>query len=125
MVGSSASIVSYRFFAPVVCLVLIYVVVDHLGPQTKFPVPEGILNYQGQNFIAITLWAQQEEGAKLEGLELVRNGFWDRASSLPSFFRLPFPTRPLPRALELSLPSSTPSGLAGRFPEDDDSRLDW
>jgi hypothetical protein len=71
MVGSSASIVSYRFFAPVVCLVLIYVVVDHLGPQTKFPVPEGILNYQGQNFIAITLWAQQEEGAKLEGLELV------------------------------------------------------
>lgn len=33
--------------------------------------PEGILNYQGQNFIAITLWAQQEEGAKLEGLELV------------------------------------------------------
>lgn len=45
--------------------------VDHLGPQTKFPVPEGILNYQGQNFIAITLWAQQADGAKLEGLELV------------------------------------------------------
>jgi beta-galactosidase len=47
------------------------VTVDHLGPQTKLPVPEGILNYQGQNFIAITLWAQQEGGAKLEGLELV------------------------------------------------------
>lgn len=33
--------------------------------------PEGILNYSGQNFIAITLWAQQEGGAKLGGLELV------------------------------------------------------
>jgi hypothetical protein len=48
-----------------------YSQVDHLGPQTKFPVPEGILNYQGQNVIAITLWAQQADGAKLEGLELV------------------------------------------------------
>jgi beta-galactosidase len=47
------------------------IIVDHLGPQTKFPVPEGILNYQGQNFVAITLWAQQEGGARLEGLELV------------------------------------------------------
>lgn len=45
--------------------------VNHLGPQSKFPVPEGILNYSGQNFIAITLWAQQEGGAKLDGLELV------------------------------------------------------
>jgi hypothetical protein len=34
-------------------------------------VPEGILNYKGDNFIAVTLWAQQEEGAKLGGLELV------------------------------------------------------
>jgi hypothetical protein len=34
-------------------------------------VPEGILNYEGENFIAVTLWAQQEGGAKLDGLELV------------------------------------------------------
>lgn len=46
-------------------------IVNHLGPQTKFPVPEGILNYSGQNFVAITLWAQQAGGAKLGGLELV------------------------------------------------------
>jgi hypothetical protein len=71
MAGSSASIVSYHHLARVVSRVLTNIVVDHLGPQTKFPVPEGILNYQGQNFIAITLWAQQEQGAKLEGLELV------------------------------------------------------
>lgn len=45
--------------------------VNHLGPQTRFPVPEGILDYSGQNFIAVTLWAQQAGGAKLGGLELV------------------------------------------------------
>jgi hypothetical protein len=61
----------YHFLTHAVLYILIAFKVDHLGPQTKFPVPEGILNYQGQNFIAITLWAQQEDGAKLEGLELV------------------------------------------------------
>jgi len=44
--------------------------VNHLGPQTKFPVPEGILNYAGTNYIAITIWAQQAAGAKLDGLKL-------------------------------------------------------
>ena len=71
MAGSLASIVSCCFPVFIVEVVLTSVIVDHLGPQTRFPVPEGILNYQGQNFVAITLWAQQEEGAKLEGLELV------------------------------------------------------
>jgi hypothetical protein len=44
--------------------------VNHLGPQTKFPVPEGILNYAGKNYIAITIWAQQAAGAKLDDLKL-------------------------------------------------------
>ncbi|KAF4554041.1 putative glycosyl hydrolases family 35 protein 3 [Elsinoe fawcettii] len=44
--------------------------INHLGPQTKFPVPEGILNYNGTNYVAVTIWAQQEGGAKLEGLKL-------------------------------------------------------
>ncbi|KAF2218891.1 putative beta-galactosidase [Elsinoe ampelina] len=44
--------------------------INHLGPQTKFPVPEGILNYDGANYVAITLWSQEEGGAKLEGLKL-------------------------------------------------------
>jgi hypothetical protein len=44
--------------------------VNHLGPQTKFPVPEGVLNYAGTNYAAITIWAQQAAGAKLGGLKL-------------------------------------------------------
>ena len=47
-----------------------FFLVNHLGPQTKFPVPEGILNYAGTNYIAITIWAQQNAGAKLDGLKL-------------------------------------------------------
>ncbi|KAL1961973.1 hypothetical protein VTN77DRAFT_708 [Rasamsonia byssochlamydoides] len=45
--------------------------VNHIGPQTAFPVPQGILNYQGTNWVALTLWAQQSEGAKLDSFELV------------------------------------------------------
>ncbi|KUL82910.1 hypothetical protein ZTR_10382 [Talaromyces verruculosus] len=45
--------------------------INNLGPQTYFPVPEGILNYNGDNFIAVTLWAMDIQGAKLGGLDLV------------------------------------------------------
>lgn len=45
--------------------------VNNIGPQTSYPVPEGILNYQGTNWLALTLWALEENGAKLESLELV------------------------------------------------------
>lgn len=45
--------------------------VNNLGPQTSFPVPQGILNYGGTNYVAITLWSQEEGGAKLGGLQLV------------------------------------------------------
>lgn len=44
--------------------------VNHIGPQTSFPVPEGILNYHGTNYIALTLWAQAAGGARIEGLTL-------------------------------------------------------
>ena len=47
--------------------------VNKLGPQTRFPVPEGILNYSGKNYLALTLWAQDAVGAKLEGLALEAN----------------------------------------------------
>ncbi|RYO73729.1 hypothetical protein DL766_005229 [Monosporascus sp. MC13-8B] len=40
------------------------------SPQTRFPVPEGILNYNGTNYLALTLWAQQAGGARLQGLTL-------------------------------------------------------
>ncbi|KAJ0304579.1 hypothetical protein COL516b_005940 [Colletotrichum fioriniae] len=44
--------------------------VNYVGPQTRFPVPEGILNYNGNNTVALTLWALDGSGARLKGFEL-------------------------------------------------------
>ncbi|KAI1378420.1 glycoside hydrolase family 35 protein [Hypoxylon crocopeplum] len=44
---------------------------SNVGPQTVFPVPEGILNYNGSNYVGISLWALEEGGAKIPALELV------------------------------------------------------
>ncbi|KAI9722192.1 MAG: hypothetical protein M1828_004875 [Chrysothrix sp. TS-e1954] len=44
--------------------------VNNIGPQTAFPVPEGILDYRGENYVALTLWALDKGGAKLGGLKL-------------------------------------------------------
>jgi len=44
--------------------------VNNVGPQTSFPVPEGILNYQGINYIALSLWAFDAGGAKVGDLQL-------------------------------------------------------
>lgn len=49
--------------------------VNNIGPQTAFPVPEGILNYRGMNFIALSLWAQDVEGNRLANLRLVPTAF--------------------------------------------------
>lgn len=46
-------------------------IVNNLGPQLSYPVPEGILNYSGTNWLALSLWAQDEEGAQLGGIHLV------------------------------------------------------
>jgi hypothetical protein len=46
-------------------------IVNNLGPQTAFPVPEGILNYDGKNTVSLTLWAMDAQGARLSGFELV------------------------------------------------------
>ncbi|KAI5867902.1 glycoside hydrolase family 35 protein [Durotheca rogersii] len=44
---------------------------SNLGPQTTFPVPEGILDYGGANTVAVILWALEERGARIGDLELV------------------------------------------------------
>lgn len=44
--------------------------VANLGPQSKFPVPEGVLNHNGLNTVAITLWSLGERGAKLANFTL-------------------------------------------------------
>ena len=42
-----------------------------IGPQRRYPVPEGILNYHGDNYVGVSIWALEEGGAKPEGFELV------------------------------------------------------
>lgn len=43
-----------------------------IGPQTAFPVPEGILDYGGRNWVGLVVWALEEgAAAKVPGLELV------------------------------------------------------
>lgn len=37
----------------------------YIGNQIDFPVPPGILNYNGDNTIAVTLWSQSADGAEL------------------------------------------------------------
>ncbi|KAI0138059.1 glycoside hydrolase family 35 protein [Hypoxylon sp. NC0597] len=36
--------------------------VGHIGPQTSFPVPEGILNYNGENWIGLAIWRMEDSG---------------------------------------------------------------
>jgi len=48
--------------------------VNNVGPQKSFPVPQGIWNYSGTNYIAFALWSLEAGGAKVDGLELSVNG---------------------------------------------------
>ncbi|KAF2132359.1 glycoside hydrolase family 35 protein [Dothidotthia symphoricarpi CBS 119687] len=43
----------------------------HIGPQTVFPVPPGILNMRGDNTLSLAVWAQTGAGAKLDTVRLV------------------------------------------------------
>ncbi|KAF2823181.1 hypothetical protein CC86DRAFT_355578 [Ophiobolus disseminans] len=43
----------------------------HIGPQTRFPVPPGILNTRGKNTLSIAIWAQTTVGARLSKLRLI------------------------------------------------------
>lgn len=43
-----------------------------IGPQRRFPVPEGVLNYKGKNTLGVSIWALEEGGAKPSGFELVK-----------------------------------------------------
>ncbi|PYH32129.1 glycoside hydrolase family 35 protein [Aspergillus neoniger CBS 115656] len=50
--------------------------VPHIGPQTKFPIPPGIINDRGQNTLALSVWAQTDAGAKLDTVELFTYGLY-------------------------------------------------
>jgi hypothetical protein len=44
--------------------------IPQIGPQTGFPFPPGIINNQGENVLAISLWAQTDAGASLSNATL-------------------------------------------------------
>ncbi|KAF5010992.1 hypothetical protein FDECE_2862 [Fusarium decemcellulare] len=44
--------------------------VNNLGPQSRFVLPEGILNHHGPNYLALTLWCLDEMGTKVDGVAL-------------------------------------------------------
>ncbi|KAJ6079896.1 hypothetical protein N7467_009649 [Penicillium canescens] len=46
----------------------------HIGPQTRFPFPPGVINNRGENTLAISLWALTDQGARLSQVELVAYG---------------------------------------------------
>ena len=63
--------------------------VSNLGPQNSFPVPEGILNYNGTNFVSITLWSLDPQGARLGGLLLLDRGAIQSGYQRPALSPLP------------------------------------
>ncbi|KAK7949744.1 (Trans)glycosidase [Apiospora saccharicola] len=48
--------------------------VPHIGPQTVFPIPPGVVNNRGSNTLAVSLWAQTDAGARLHDVKLVSYG---------------------------------------------------
>ncbi|KAJ3785437.1 glycoside hydrolase family 35 protein [Lentinula aff. detonsa] len=48
--------------------------VGNLGPQSKFPVHEGILDYNGTNTVAVALWAMEPNVTVAPQLELTLDG---------------------------------------------------
>lgn len=41
---------------------------SNVGPQTDFPITEGVLNYNGENWLGIAFWALGSDGAKIPAL---------------------------------------------------------
>ncbi|KAG7091627.1 hypothetical protein E1B28_010647 [Marasmius oreades] len=50
--------------------------VGNLGPQTKFPVHEGILDYQGSNTVAVAVWAMTKQPVNPQ-LQFTIDGMFD------------------------------------------------
>jgi hypothetical protein len=65
------------------------IVVNNLGPQTTFPIPEGILNHNGNNDIALTLWSLDAAGAKVAGLALMPQAVIQSGYSKPALVDSP------------------------------------
>jgi len=69
--------------------------VSNVGPQTSFPVPEGILNYHGRNYLAMTLWSLDAVGAKVSSFSLVATGYVQTAyGAVTPALQVPYLARP-------------------------------
>ncbi|KAH7114441.1 glycoside hydrolase superfamily [Dendryphion nanum] len=44
--------------------------VSNVGPQTRFPVPQGILDYHGTNHLGVTVWGLDGGETRVQGFEL-------------------------------------------------------
>ncbi|KAK4192488.1 beta-galactosidase precursor [Podospora australis] len=44
--------------------------IPHIGPQTSFHVPEGVLLHNGTNHISLAIWAPEEGGARISSLKM-------------------------------------------------------
>lgn len=58
--------------------------ISDLGPQTYFPIPRGVLNFEGENTLAISLWSTQDEeiSSRLTGpIQLEVEAKWRGMSS--------------------------------------------
>jgi hypothetical protein len=62
-----------------------FTAVNHIGPQTRFPIPEGILNYNGNNHLALTLWTQENQPVTLNGLKMEFDAIIQSGYQKPSF----------------------------------------
>jgi hypothetical protein len=51
--------------------------VPHIGPQTRFPIPPGIINTRGTNTLSLSVWAQTDAGAKLPDVKLIKYGIYE------------------------------------------------
>ncbi|KAJ7290717.1 glycoside hydrolase superfamily [Mycena rebaudengoi] len=51
--------------------------VANLGPQSHFPVPAGILDYNGTNTVVLAVWATSDDGARITSFELTVDSIFE------------------------------------------------
>ncbi|KAL4926586.1 glycoside hydrolase family 35 protein [Aspergillus undulatus] len=57
--------------------------INHIGPQSRYPVPEGILDYNGTNTLALSVWSQEPGTLSLGALKLSADAVLESGYSKP------------------------------------------
>ena len=63
--------------------------ISNIGPQTSFLVPEGILDYHGKNWLALTLWALEEAGAGFQDFRVSADAVIESGYGSPDLSPMP------------------------------------